>query len=56
MDTFVKIINLEGLQGLYVGFYAFYLKNYIYGMLTIHLMDMFENKWKKDAGLPKHFW
>jgi len=55
IDCGRKILLIESWQGFYVGFYAFFVRMYLYGITTILAMDYITTRWKKKAGLkPKY--
>jgi len=51
VDCARKIFLFENWTGFYVGFYAYAVRTFLYGVTTIYAMDVFTNRWKKQAGL-----
>ncbi|KAL4499932.1 hypothetical protein ABPG72_015281 [Tetrahymena utriculariae] len=52
-DAAKKLIQHEGISGFYVGFYAFYLRTFLYAWTTVFLTDKITSDWKRKAGLKE---
>jgi len=51
VDCARKIFLHENWTGVYVGFYAYAVRTFLYGLTTIYAMDILTTRWKKQAGL-----
>ena len=52
-DAAKKVLQHEGWTGFYVGFYAFYVRTFIYAWTTVFLTDKVTTEWKRNAGLKE---
>lgn len=50
-DCVKKVCLIEGWQGFFVGYYAYAVRTFFYGLTTIYTMDILTTRWKKQAGL-----
>jgi len=50
-DSIRKVLLHENWTGFFVGYYAFAVRTFFYGLTTIYAMDVLTDHWKKKAGL-----
>lgn len=55
IDCARKTFLMESWTGFYVGFYAFAVRSYFYGLTTILAMDVLNDRWKRKTGMKPKF-